>query len=165
MSIYVDLNSWIHRLEEWKLPLPNPKTVLITGIVGIPVLVLLHDTSDWWLQKTGTSIPILSYFQRRWKKDSGVKLADLALFRNAAILFWIACTLNDTNPKYSPLDYVADRLVNATTRKQLTTQIQQNRSRAMTAGMEALSAAAFDETKARQLRDAAIHRRAVQEGL
>jgi hypothetical protein len=159
--MYLWLSNAIHGLEEAKLPMPSSKAVLVAGAVAVPVCVVLNELAEYWVPKK-VQIPVFSYFQRRWYQSPNNKASDLVMFRSAAVFLWIACTLNEENPKFAPLDYVSDRLVNTQSRKQMDRSIHEHRSNAFVAANEALTAAAFDEAKAATLRDAAIHRRSVQ---
>src|SRR4051812_30037811 len=121
--MYLEINNLIHTVEQWKMPFPTSRAVIVAGVVGVPIAVLLHDTAHLWLPRT-FSIPIVSFFQRRWRKDEKNKQTDLSLLRNFLIFFWIAATVNEPIPKYSPLDFIADRLGNTTARRQMTHEIQ-----------------------------------------
>ena len=165
MSMEVDwlaLNSVIHMAEELKIPFPSSKTIMIAGIVGVPIAVFLHDTADRWLPHS-LQIPVLSWFQRRWRKDPQNKPGDVATFRNLLIFAWIVAALGERTPKFSPLDYVADRLCNSTTRKLITSEIQKKRGGSFGAARDVMEASAYDDTKTQQLRDAALRRRHIQQ--
>ena len=144
---------------------------MIFGAAAIPALVLLHDYSDQWLashSRTGalaSRIPFLNWFRRSWIQNPRTKASHLTALRNFCIFFTIGCSLQEKDSKFTPLDYVVDRLQSAGARRNLTSAIQRNRSQAVTAGLEALSEAALDENKADQLRSAVVRRRVNHEAL
>ena len=155
------MHNIIHRVEEWKMPIPSSKAVMYLGVAAIPVAVLLHDTCDLWM-KSSTYYPIITFFSRRWKADPANKELDLTTFRNAIILAWIVAILNETEAKQEPVDYVLDRLVNSTTRRHLTNDINSSRRLAF-ANAFGFIHGNNDFERSTQLRDAALKRRQVQE--
>ena len=158
---WLSLHNVIHSIEEFRLPIPASRSVLYAGVAAIPVAVLLHDTSDFWMPLT-VNIPVVSYFTRRWKKDSDNKELDLVTFRNALIFAWVVAAVSEPEPKAAPMDYVVDRLSNSTTRRILTSDINKARTAAFSAAT-AFTMGTQDPEKAIQLRDAALRRRQVQE--
>lgn len=159
---YHAISHAIHSMEQMNIQLPTSKSMLIAGAVGIPLAVLLHDTADLWLP-TSFNIPVLSWFQRKWIQDPDEKKSHLRIFRNAVIFGWIVCALSEGEPKFQPVDYVADRVLSSSARRSLTNDILESRKIALQATHAVFGEAAFDEANARQQRDAALRRRYSQE--
>ena len=164
-SLAISITQWFHDLEEWELPMPSPTTVMWSTIVGVPLALAAHDSSEKLLPAT-TQLPIVSWFQRRWKKNEKVKSRDLYMMRDGVIFAYIAASLYEGNAKMIPLDYLADRLMNATTRTILTREIQNKRSSTYSAAQGVLqSGAAFDGDKLGAMKETAMRRRMVQENI
>jgi hypothetical protein len=159
---WVEISNAVHTVEQMNITLPSSKSILIAGAVGIPLAVLLHDTSDRWLP-TSFKIPILSFFQRKWAQDPQEKKTHLRIFRNALIFGWIVCALQEGDPKFQPLDYVIERVSSTTARKSLSRDISEARKAAFGATHQVVGESALDEANARQQRDAALRRRHSQE--
>lgn len=159
---WLDISNTLHSVEEMKISLPSSKSVLLAGAIGIPLAVLLHDTSNLWMP-TSFSIPIVSWFQRQWNQDPQQKKNHLRVLRNSLIFSWIVCALQEGDPKFLPLDYVGERVSNSTARKSITQDILQSRHAAFGATHQLIGEAALDEANARQQRDAALRRRHSQE--
>ena len=157
---WLTLNNAIHTVEEFRFPFVNSKAMFYSGLVGIPVVVLLHDTSDSWMPRT-KHFPIISWFLRKWRQ--GDKQAHLRIFRNVFLFALVACAMQETNPKYTPLDYVTERLTNTNARKSMTDQVLVSRRAAFAAADEVVGPDAFDEKKSTEQRDAALRRRHIQE--
>lgn len=155
---WLSLNNALFSVEEMSITLPSSKTVLLAGAIGIPIAVLLHDTSDYWMP-SNFSIPVLSYFQRKWTQDPQQKKSHLRILRNSLIFGWIVCALQEGDPKFQPLDYVAERLQSTSARKSMTNDILTSRHAAFGATHQLIGEAALDEANARQQRDAALRRR------
>ena len=161
MTTWVDLHNAIHTAEEFQLPMPSSKGLLIAGAVGIPIAVLLHETSDKWLPSTLLhKIPVVSYFARAWRQDPRTKQTHLALFRDSLIFSYMAVSMKEEFDRYTPVDHVADRLTNEKARANVTREIHANRKAAFEAASDVLlSEASNDETKMRQLKDTELRRR------
>lgn len=159
---WLEISNNLHALEEVKIPLPTSKSVLMATAIGIPIAVLLHDTSDYWLPAK-FNIPILSWFQRKWTQDRQNKRSHLRILRNALMFAWMVCAIQEGEPKFLPIDYIAERLTNNTARKSITNDIMQSRRAAFGATHQVIGEAAIDEANARQQRDAALRRRHSQE--
>ena len=157
---WLTLNNAIHAAEEFRFPFVSSKAVAYVGVVGIPIVVLLHDTSDSWLPRT-RQIPILSWFLRKWRE--GQKEMHLRIFRNVLLFAWVVCAMQEENPKFSPSDYVSDRIMSTNARKQLSNSLMESRHAAFGAADEVMGAEAFDEKKSGEQKDAAIRRRHIQE--
>lgn len=159
---YISLSGVIHTLEETPITLPSGSTVLKCVVVGIPLAVLAHELSDWWVPKK-VRVPILSFFRRRWVADVNNKAVDLMTFRNLALFIGIASVMHDVIPKVVPLDYLSDRFTSSAARRNVDKIITERRTNALAAGNQVIAAHAFDDAKTSSLRDDAIHRRAQQE--
>ena len=164
-SLVLTLTKWVHDFEEWELPVPAPNTVMWSAVVGIPLALAAHDTSNKWMSKT-MQIPVLSWFQRRWKLSGNVKARDLHMMRDGVIFAYVVASLYEGNTKVLPLDFIADRLMNATTRTILTREIQGKRASVYSAAQGVLqSGSAFDADKVASMRETAVRRRMVQENM
>jgi hypothetical protein len=150
----------VHSVEELSLPLPRSTTILYGGLLGIPVAMLLHDTSSFWLPKH-IQIPLLSWFGRRWNKSGKTKMRDLFMLRDAVIFVWAAALLREEAPKSLPLDFLADRLISAGARAVLTKEIQENRVGVFESVQQVLAGSIVDDSKVSVLRDEAVRRRAM----
>jgi hypothetical protein len=159
---YLALSSLIHAAEETGITLPTPVTAGKIVIIGLPIVVLVHELTEWWMPKK-VRIPIITWFRRRWVADSTNKGTDLMTFRNLTLFFGIAAIIHSAIPKSAPIDYLSDRLTSASARRNLDKEIFDRRTSVFAAGNEVMTAHAFDEAKASQLRDDALHRRQVQE--
>lgn len=159
---YLSLNSLIHSIEEVSIPIPSPKAVLWAGLLGIPVAVILHDTSDSWFPQS-RQIPVLSWFVRKWRRDPETKALHLRVFRNALLFAGIVAVLHSENARSIPLHYVSDRVGSINARNDVTRDIVANRNAAFAAANECLGEEAYDGAKSRQQRDTALRRRHIQE--
>jgi hypothetical protein len=157
-SQYVNLSIAIHTLEDATVRLPSTSTALKLVAFGLPVAVLLHDLSHWWLPKR-FSLPVVSFFRRRWVSDPSNKMVDLMTFRNLALFFGIAAIMHDGVPRVAPIDYLSDRLTSTTARRQIDRDIAEKRTQALEAANRVMAAHAFDDTKATALREEAVIRR------
>jgi hypothetical protein len=158
---YIDLSAFIHRIEEVSIPLPAPSTAVKVIALGIPVAVLIHDLSDLWFPKK-RSLPMLTYFRRRWVSDPNNKQVDLMLFRNVALFVGIAAVMHGGIPKNAPVDYICDRLTSASARRAIDRDIHEKRTASLEAANKVMAAHAYDEAKAMELRQNAVERRASQ---
>ena len=161
-EFYLGLTNVLHALEEIPIKVPAPGITLKAIAIGIPVVVLIHDLSDLWMPKK-FSMPILTFFRRRWVNDPNNKAVDLMTFRNLAIFFAIASIMHGGIPRNAPIDYLADRLTSTSARRSIDREIADQRTSSLEAGNRVMSAHAFDETKARLIREAALHRRHINE--
>jgi hypothetical protein len=159
---WLTISDTLHSVEEMNLSLPSSKSVLVAGVIGIPIAVLLHDTAEFWMPSK-INIPILSWFQRKWCQDPQQKKTHLRVFRNALIFGWIVCALQEGDPKFQPMDYIVERLSSTTARKSMTQEILTSRHAAFGATHQVVGESALDEANARQQRDAALRRRHSQE--
>ena len=163
MSLWVTLQHAVHVLEEFALPFPTSRTVLMVSAVAVPIVVLLHDASDKWVPKT--QLPILTWFRREWRKDPRTKTDHVVLLRNVVIFAWAAAMLHD-NPDASrrcAFDFVADRIASETARKTVNTAITTSRKAAFEAAQEIVAGTGLNESKVGQQMDAEIRRRAARE--
>lgn len=156
---YISLSSVLHRLEEAAPPLPASSTVFKLVVFGVPIAVLLHDLSEYYMPKATRWYPVVTFFKRRWVADPTNKSVDLMLFRNIAIFLGIASLLHGGVPRVTPIDYLSDRLTSTTARRNLDRDITSRRSAALDAANQVMAAHAFDEAKARALRQEALDRR------
>lgn len=164
-SVALTVTQWLHDFEEWEFPMPSPNSIMWAAVLGIPVVLAAHDSSDKWMPKT-SQLPVVSWFQRRWKKSDKTKARDLYMMRDGVLFAYVAASLYEGNAKQLPLDYLADRLINATTRTILTREIQTKRSSTYSAAQGVLqTGAAFDADKIGAMRETAMRRRNVQENL
>ena len=159
---WLALNNLVHSAEQMRVPFPSSKAVMWATIIGIPVAVLLHETSDSWLPES-TNIPILAWFLRQWAVDGQAKKTHLRIFRNLAVFTWIVAIMAEKTPMYSPIDYVAGRVLSTNARKSLTEDIYAARRASFGSVPEVLSEEVFDEAVSRQQRDAALRRRQAKE--
>ena len=163
-SAVLALTRWVHDFEEWQLPMPSPNTVMWATVVALPVALIAHDTSAAWTPQS-FQLPVLSWFQRRWKRDGKLKARDLRMVHDAVMFFYVAASLYEGNARVMPLDYVADRLLNATSRTILTREMQSKRSATFAASQGVLANGAFDAEKIVAMKETAMRRRMVQENL
>lgn len=160
MSAWLELSNIIHNLEEVKVPFPSSKAFLITALVGVPVGVLLHDTSSYWMPKTkASSLPVVSWFLRKWSEDPENKRTHLRILRNAVVFGWFACVMNEKDYREVPVDYVADRVSSTSARRVINNEIMKARGEIFSAASQVVGQEAFDGAKAAQQRDAALRRR------
>jgi len=162
-SLWVTLQHVVHFIEELTVPLPSSRTVAIVSACAVPVVVLLHETSERWVPKA--QIPILTYFRREWRKDPRTKSDHVTLLRNLVIFAWAAAMLHD-NPDASrrcAFEFVADRVASETARKNVNLQIIASRRAAFEAAQEVVATAGLNDSKINQLMDAEIRRRSARE--
>lgn len=160
MSAWLELSNIIHNLEEAKVPLPSSKAFLTATLIGIPVSVLLHDTSKYWLPKKKLGrIPIVSWFARKWSEDPEAKYTHLRILRNCIVFGWFACVMGEKEYRELPIDYVADRVSSTSARRVVNSEIMKSRQEVFSAAGQVVGQEAFDGAKAAQQRDAALRRR------
>lgn len=163
-SVVLKVTELVHEFEEWSMPMPSASQVMWAAIIGIPVALAAHDSSHHWMPDK-FQIPVLSWFQRRWKKSEKIKSRDINMMRDAVIFAYIAASLYEGNARSIPLDYVADRLINSSARTILTREMQSKRSSVFAAGQQVLMVGADDAEKVAQMKTTAMRRRMVQENL
>jgi hypothetical protein len=163
-SLVLQITEWVHDFEEWSMPMPSASTVMWTTLVGIPVVLAAHDSSHVWMPDK-FQVPVVSWFQRRWKRSEKLKARDVHMMRDAVVFAYVAASLYEGNARTIPLDYVADRLINASARTILTREMQSKRGSVFAAGQQVLSVGADDAEKVAQMKTTAMRRRAVQENM
>ncbi|ORC92032.1 uncharacterized protein TM35_000042460 [Trypanosoma theileri] len=161
-SVALSVSSFVHRAEALNVPLLRSKTVVLAVAMGIPVAVLLHDTSNYWMPTTW-QIPIVSWFCRKWRQNPEEKRAHLTLARNAIIFIFVALALNEGTYYQTPVDYVADRVTSSTARKSLNEHIRGSRQAAFAAAGDLVGEEGLNEANVRQQRDTALRRRFVHD--
>eukprot|EP00758_Cryptobia_borreli_P003979 Tbor_TRINITY_DN4100_c0_g1::TRINITY_DN4100_c0_g1_i3::g.26482::m.26482 len=157
MSYWFAASNVIHNMEEMRFSFPSSKAILIATALGIPVAVLLHETTSSWMSYAST-IPGFSWIAAKWRKDG-----DGRVLRNAILFAWVVGLMYDSDPKETPLDYVSDRITSTNARRTLNKEIKNARKEAFGATHEVINEEAFDFAKSSQLRDAALRRRHAQE--
>ncbi|KAH9601385.1 hypothetical protein LSM04_000997 [Trypanosoma melophagium] len=161
-SVALSVSSLVHRAEALNVPLFRSKTVALTVAMGIPIAVLLHDTSNYWMPTTW-QIPIISWFCRKWRQNPEEKRAHLTLARNAIIFLFVAMALGEGTYYQTPVDYVADRVTSTTARKSFNDHIYKSRQAAFGAATDLVGEEGFNEANVRQQRDTALRRRYVHD--
>eukprot|EP00760_Papus_ankaliazontas_P039758 PhM_4_TR9773/c0_g1_i1/m.99569 len=162
MSVWLSIHQVVHAAEEFRLPLPTSRTILMCGAAAVPIAVLLHDTCESWMPK---GLPIIRWFRRQWAQDPKKKPLHLTLLRNVVIFLWAAAMLHD-NPDHSrrvAFDFVADRISSEAARKKLTTDITNSRRAAFETAQEVVETAGMNDTKVNHQMEAEIRRRYARE--
>ncbi|RNF09018.1 hypothetical protein TraAM80_02415 [Trypanosoma rangeli] len=161
-TVALTVSSLVHRAEALNIPVIRSRSLAIAVAAGIPLVVLLHDTADWWLPKTW-GMPIISWFRRRWRQDPESKAAHLALARNVLIFLFVAMALNETPYYQTTVDYVADRVSSTSARKSFDEHIKMSRRTAFGAANDVVGEEGHNEANVRQQRDTALRRRFVHD--
>ncbi|RNF25911.1 uncharacterized protein Tco025E_01915 [Trypanosoma conorhini] len=161
-TVALTVSSLVHQAETLNLPVIRSKSLALTIAAGIPIVVLLHDTSDWWLPKNW-EVPVVSWFRRRWRQDPESKVAHLTLARNAVLFFFVAMALSETPYYQTTVDYVADRVSSTTARKSFDEHIKASRRTAFGAASDVVGEEGYSDASVRQQRDTALRRRFVHD--
>ncbi len=163
-STYVDLHSFIHGVEQWRLPICSHRRFVTTVAVGIPIAVLLHDTYQLWGGEWFETLPVVRYFARSWKQNPETKAIHLQGLRNAILLGWLVVTSAEKYSNETAFDFVTPRLTNSTTRQNLTTAIQEARVVNCEGAMHTVLPVMEDNNKVLSTQDAEYRRRYQKEG-
>lgn len=157
------VSALITNVEELRLPYVRLSTYIKVVLAGIPISVLLHDTASLWMPKA--RIPILSWFQRRWRVDPNLKLGDLETMRNAILFAGIVILFMNgtTSAADMPSDYLEQRLSNSNAVRAMTNEVYTARSNTYEVAASLMGEEEVNFTAAQQLRDAALRRRYLKE--
>lgn len=158
-SLAQSVCSVVSHLEDIRLPHTRFRSFVTAACVGIPLVVLLHDASHLW-GSLSTKIPIISWFQRRWK-DRTLVLTDLQTARNM-LLFSLVVILfmnSDNAAPDMPADYLERRLTNTNAVQSVNNQLYSARSAAFNAAGSVLQEEEMNASGTQQQRDAALRRR------
>lgn len=163
-SLYRCVSSAATHIEELRLPYVRFSVFLKALAVGVPFTVLLHETSSTWMPSS-FNVPVVSWFQRRWRTDPQKQLADLQVFRNIVLFAGVVILfMNDTTSAAAmPSDYLERRLVNTSAVKAMNDDIYSARNAAFEAAGSVLGEEELNVTSALQQRDAALRRRYLRE--
>ena len=148
-----------------RLPVPSFSKFLAATAIGVPVAVLVHDTSSVWMP-VNRNLPVVAWFLRKWRgdmSDDSAKARHLRIFRNVILFGALISLMYDSEPKDVPYRYVSDRLTSSNARRTFTDDIQKSRKEAFGAANKVMNEDAYDPAKCAQQRDAALRRRHVQE--
>lgn len=156
----VTVSSFVHDVEDLRLPVIPYGTYVKGLVIGIPVAVLLHDTAEHWLP-TKFRIPIISYFRRRWRESAATKESDLHVIRDLIIFtFFIVLRMDSgANEEAQPSDYVEQRLTSAAGHRAMNSDIYKARRAAFNAADEVIGEEEMNMAGVQQQRDAVLRRR------
>eukprot|EP00796_Vickermania_ingenoplastis_P006136 gene6136-4416_t len=160
-SIAQSVSTAVTLLEEVRLPHVRLSVFAKTVIIGVPLAVLAYDTSSLWLPKT-KAVPIISWFQRRWRSEPQLQVVDLQTLRNAII--FLAVVVLGMNHERSgvadmPSDYIEPRLNSAHAVRAMNAEIEKARDQAYEAANSVLGEEEMNVLSAQQQHDAALRRR------
>lgn len=162
---WLQISSAIHNFEEMRLPVPSFSKFMMATAIGVPVAVLVHDTSSFWMP-VNRNIPVVSWFLRKWRSDTSEdssKARHLRIFRNLVLFGALISLMYDSEPKDTPYRYVSDRVTSSNARRTMGQDILKGRKEAFAAANKIMNEDAYDPAKCDQQRDAALRRRHVQE--
>ncbi|CCW68933.1 unnamed protein product [Phytomonas sp. Hart1] len=156
----ITVSSFVHNLENLRLPVIPYNTYVKTVCIGIPIAVFLHDTSKYWIPKS-FNLPIITWFRRRWLQEPDVKLTHLRIIRDFLLFaFFIVLRMDSiANDEVQPSDYVEQRLISSTAQHSLSEEIYKARQNAFSAADELLGEVEMNMAGVQQQREAALRRR------
>lgn len=152
--------SALEVVEDFKLPYVRFSVFLKAICVAAPVGVLLYDTSSLWMPKS-VPIPIISWFQRRWRTDPELQINDLQTIRNGLFFaFMVVLFMNNTTSSaVMPSDYLEQRMTNTNAVKAAEKKLYAARNAAFQAAGSVIGEEEMNITSAQQQRDVALRRR------
>lgn len=159
-QIAVRVSYLVNHIEELRLPAISYNSYIKAVCIGIPLAVLVHDTSSYWMP-TKVRVPILSWFMRKWHHDPDTKQLHLRVIRNMILFAFFVVLSTDSAAKEEsqPSDYVEQRLTSATAQRTLNNDIYKSRRAAFNAADAVIGEEEINIEAIQQQRDAVLRRR------
>lgn len=158
-SVAQTVCTLVAHLEDLRLPHIRFRGFLQAVGIGVPLAVLAIDLSSV-LAPLSVKIPILSWFQRRWR-SSELLQSDIQTARNIFIfLLVVVLSMNsEVSAPDMPADYLERRLTNTNAVRAANSKLYSARSTAFEAAGSVVQEEEVNVTGAQQQRDAALRRR------
>lgn len=166
-QISVSVSSLVSALEDVRPPHIGAATYVKAALVGIPLVVLAHDLSDYWMPKK-CRIPLVDWILRKWRSDPDAKFSHLRILRNLIVFGLFVQLHNESSAEQvtymtEPHEIVGERLYSAAGTRSMTADIQKARRHAFAAADEVLGPEEMNMAAAEQQMEAALRRRHLRE--